>query len=365
MPDKNSPTSLEFQVFDPERQELRVVVIHPPKRRYWVHALLFLATVFTTLCIGAKLQYNFEHNLGSFAGDDGFWPWSWVLEDWHRLAMGIPFSACLLGILTAHEFGHYIYCVRRGVYATLPYFIPAPTLVGTMGAFIRIRSPIRTRADLFDIGIAGPIAGFLVAMPVLFYSLMGAKPLTAEAADNGLMLGLPLVFKIAHWILAAFGNSVATQFPVNGLYLPPTAIAAWFGMFATALNLIPGGQLDGGHIIFALRPRLHRPVSFVCIAAMMVMSWQLWIGWLLWAVILRMTGERHPDVPHYPEPGKKRWILGAVALAMLAVTFISDPFPKHTQQDASTVHDLLENFRNERLNKQQPPAQQTPQQPSR
>ena len=155
MPDKNSPTSLEFQVFDPERQELRVVVIHPPKRRYWVHALLFLATVFTTLCIGAKLQYNFEHNLGSFAGDDGFWPWSWVLDDWHRLAMGIPFSACLLGILTAHEFGHYIYCVRRGVYATLPYFIPAPTLVGTMGAFIRIRSPIRTRADLFDIGIAG------------------------------------------------------------------------------------------------------------------------------------------------------------------------------------------------------------------
>jgi membrane-associated protease RseP (regulator of RpoE activity) len=278
--------------------------------------------------------------------------------------MGIPFSACLLGILTAHEFGHYIYCVRRGVYATLPYFIPAPTLVGTMGAFIRIRSPIRTRADLFDIGIAGPIAGFLVAVPVLFYSLMGAKPLTGDAADNGLMLGLPLVFKIAHWILAAFGNSVAAQFPVNGLYLPPMAIAAWFGMFATALNLIPGGQLDGGHIIFALRPRWHRPVSFICIAAMMVMSWQLWIGWLLWAVILRMTGERHPDVPHYPEPGNRRWILGAVALAMLAVTFVSDPFPKHTQQDASTVHDLLERFRNDRQ-KKQPPEQQTPQAPSR
>jgi Zn-dependent protease len=363
MPDKNSPTSLEFQVFDPERQELRVVVIHPPKRRYWVHALLFLATVFATLCIGAKLQYNFEHNLGSFAGDDGFWPWSWVLEDWHRLAMGIPFSACLLGILTAHEFGHYIYCVRRGVYATLPYFIPAPTLVGTMGAFIRIRSPIRTRADLFDIGIAGPIAGFLVALPVLFYSLMGAKPLTGDAADNGLMLGLPLVFKIAHWILAAFGNSVATQFPVNGLYLPPTAIAAWFGMFATALNLIPGGQLDGGHIIFALRPRWHRPVSFVCIAAMMVMSWQLWIGWLLWAVILRMTGERHPDVPHYPEPGKKRWILGAVALAMLAITFVVDPFPRHSSEDPQTVKDMLDQFRSKRM---APPQQAPPQQqPSR
>jgi hypothetical protein len=349
MPDKNSPTSLEFQVFDPERQELRVVVIHPPKRRYWVHALLFLATVFTTLCIGAKLQYNFEHNLGSFAGDDGFWPWSWVLQDWHRLAMGIPFSACLLGILTAHEFGHYIYCVRRGVYATLPYFIPAPTLVGTMGAFIRIRSPIRTRADLFDIGIAGPIAGFIVAVPVLFYSLMGAKPLGCEAANNGLLLGLPLVFKIGHWILSAWGNPVAAHYPLSALYLPPTAIAAWFGMFATALNLIPGGQLDGGHIIFALRPRLHRPVSFVCIAAMMVMSWKLWIGWLLWAVILRMTGERHPDVPHHPEPGKKRWILGAVALAMLAVTFVANPFPVNNPSDSSTLQNILEQFRKQRM----------------
>ncbi len=363
MPDKNSPPPLEFQVYDPERQELRVVVVHPPKRRYWIHALLFLATVFTTLCIGAKLQYNFVNNLGAFSGDDGFWPWSWVLEDWHRLWMGIPFSACLLGILTAHEFGHYIYCVRRGVYATLPFFIPAPTLVGTMGAFIRIRSPIRTRADLFDIGIAGPIAGFLVAVPVLFFSLLGAKPLTGAAADNGLILGLPLIFKIAHGILAASGHALAGQLPLSGLYLPPTAIAAWFGMFATALNLIPGGQLDGGHIVFALRPRWHRPVSFVCIAGLMIMSWNLWIGWLLWAVLLRMTGERHPDVPHYPEPGKKRWILGAVALAMLAVTFVVDPFPRHSSEDPQTVKDMLDKFRSERMKPpQQAPA---PQQPSK
>jgi hypothetical protein len=364
MPDKNSPPPLEYQVFDPERQEIRVVVIHPPKRRYWVHILLFLATVFTTLCIGAKLQFNFEHNLGAFSGDYDVWPWFWVFEDWHRIFLGIPFSACLLGILTAHEFGHYIYCVRRGVYATLPYFIPAPTLVGTMGAFIRIRSPIRIRADLFDIGIAGPIAGFLVAVPVLFFSLMGAKPATAEATQNGLTLGLPWIFSAAHWLMAAADNKVAAQFPLTALYLPPTAVAAWFGMFATALNLIPGGQLDGGHIVFALRPKLHRPISFLFIAFLMVMSWNIWIGWLLWAVILRMTGERHPDVPHYPEPGKKRWILGAVAVAMLAVTFIADPFPKHSPDDPSTVHDLLQKFRNDRMNKQVP-DQPSPQQPAR
>ena len=94
-------------------------------------------------------------------------------------------------------------------------------------------------------------------------------------------------------------------FSVIRSILPSTAIAAWFGMFATALNLIPGGQLDGGHIVFALWPRWHRPVSFICIGAMMLMSWKLWIGWLLWAVILRMTGERHPDVPHYPEPEER------------------------------------------------------------
>jgi hypothetical protein len=348
MPDKNPPPPLEFQVYDPESQELRVVVIQPPKRRYWVHLLLFAATIFTTLCVGAKLQYNFNRNMGAFAGDDGFWPWSWVFEDWHRLAMGIPFSACLLGILTAHEFGHYIYCVRRGVYATLPFFIPAPTLVGTMGAFIRIRSPIRTRADLFDIGIAGPIAGFLVAVPVLFFSLMGAKPISCVAQRDGLVLGLPFVFKIAHWILAAVGNPLAGQFSLSGLYLPPTAIAAWFGMFATALNLIPGGQLDGGHIVFALRPKMHRPVSFVCIAALMIMSWKLWIGWLIWAVILRMTGERHPDVPHYPEPGNKRWGLGVLALAMLAVTFVANPFPAQKPEDNQSLQSVLEQFRKNR-----------------
>jgi hypothetical protein len=122
-------------------------------------------------------------------------------------------------------------------------------------------------------------------------------------------------------------------------------------MFATALNLIPGGQLDGGHIVFALRPRWHRPVSFVCIAALMVMSWKLWIGWLLWAVILRMTGERHPDVPHYPEPGKMRWILGAVAVAMLAVTFVAEPFPVQNAKDAQSLQNVLRQFREDRMAK--------------
>ena len=337
MPD-NQPPPQEYQIFDPERQEIRVVVIQPPKRRYWLHALLFLATIFTTLCIGAHMQESFNHNLGLFSQDLDYWPWQWALQDWHRLGLGIPFSASLLGILTAHELGHYVLCVQRRVFATLPFFIPAPTLIGTMGAFIRIKSPIRSRADLFDIGIAGPIAGFVVAVPVMIYGLLASRLLTGDAAaaaaaaaasptNGSMLLGFPLIFKLVHWIMSALGSQAAiAQAPVTGLYLHPMAMAAWVGMFATSLNLLPGGQLDGGHIIFAFNPRLHRPVSLLSILVLLPLSWFCWAGWLLWAVVLRFTGSRHPDVPLFPPLDTKRRVLALFALIMLALTFIPAPF---------------------------------------
>src|ERR1700732_145128 len=203
------PLSQEYHVFDPERREIRVVVIQPTKRRYWLHALLFLATIFTTLCIGAHMQDTFNRNLGLFSDDLDYWPWQWALQDWHRLILGLPFSLSLLGILTAHELGHYVLCMRQRVFATLPFFIPAPTLIGTLGAFIRIKSPIRSRADLFDIGIAGPIAGFIVAVPLTVFGLLLPKPLTGAAAqaaaaaiaraDGASMFpGFPLIFRLVH-----------------------------------------------------------------------------------------------------------------------------------------------------------------------
>jgi hypothetical protein len=323
MPHNSTP--LEYQIFDPEHREISVQVIHPPRRRYWLHALLFMATVFTTLCIGARLEYNFDHNLPLFAEETDFWPWLWVFQDWSHLLLGIPFSACLLGILTAHELGHYIVCVRRNVYATLPFFIPAPTLVGTMGAFIRIRSPIRSRSDLFDIGIAGPIAGFVVAVAVLFFALPASKPLTADT--EGLIVGFPWIFKLAHGLLAVAGNRLAANFALDKLCLHPTAFAAWFGMFATALNLLPGGQLDGGHIVFALRPRAHRAISMLTVLILLPLSLFCWAGWFLWAVILRLTGGRHPDVPIASGLSRKRWFLAALALLMLLLTVTPLPFP--------------------------------------
>jgi membrane-associated protease RseP (regulator of RpoE activity) len=352
---ENPLPQFEYQVYDPERQEIRVMVVHPPRRRYWVHVLLFAATIFTTLCVGARLQDNFLHNAAPFSNDLDLWPWSWIFEDWHRLVMGIPFCACLLGILTAHEFGHYFFCVRRGVYATLPFFIPAPTLIGTMGAFIRIRSPIRSRADLFDIGIAGPIAGFLVAMPVLIFALLHSKTLAPGIDAQGLPLGFPLIFKLTHWFLAAAGSPTLARLTIPQLCLHPTAMAAWVGMFATSLNLLPGGQLDGGHIIFALAPGLHRRVSMLAILVLLPMAWFLWAGWLLWALVLRLTGSRHPDVPLYPPLDRKRWVLGAFALLMLILTLTPTPFPGDGDNPADLSR-ILQKFRKERM--QHSPSQQ-------
>ncbi len=330
MPDQPPPQ--EYHFYDPARQEIRVVVIQPPKRRYWLHALLFLATIFTTLCIGARMQFSFNQNLGLFSQDLDYWPWRWALQDWHRLGLGVAYSACLLGILTAHEFGHYVFCMLRRVFATLPFFIPAPTLIGTLGAFIRIKSPMRSRADLFDIGIGGPIAGFVVAVPVLIFGLLASKPLTGEAAvsaahGDSLVVGFPLIFHLAHWIMSALGSHAqAVQVPLRGLYLHPAAMAAWLGCFATALNLLPGGQLDGGHIIFAFRPRLHRPISLVSTVALLLLSWYCWAGWLLWAIVLRFTGSRHPDVPLHPPLDAKRRVLAFFALLLLILTLTPAPF---------------------------------------
>ena len=185
---------------------VEVHVVQPPRRRYWLHALLFLLTVFTTLVVGARLQYNFHANLPAFPPipDDAslgqvllwWFPVRWVLAEPSRLLLGVPFSATLLLILFCHEMGHYLYCVRYRVQATLPYFIPAPTLIGTLGAVIRIKSPIRNRAQLFDIGIAGPIAGFVVALATLAVSLMLSKQMPRGVVPSAIPLGYPQIFYV-------------------------------------------------------------------------------------------------------------------------------------------------------------------------
>jgi membrane-associated protease RseP (regulator of RpoE activity) len=297
-----------------------VVVPAPRRQKYWLHILLFVLTVFTTMTVGTRLEANFLQGKPAFSlGEDTIplFPIGFILEHPSRILMGSTFSLTLMTILLAHEMGHYIFCLRYGVYATLPFFIPAPTLIGTMGAFIRIKSPIRSRTALFDIGIAGPIAGFMVALLVLLFGLMMSKPAPASIAQGDIVVSFPLIFQFVHWFI--MGSSVPGM-SLENMLLHPTAIAAWVGMFATALNLLPGGQLDGGHIVYALAPRLHKHVSIITVGALLPMGYFLWPGWFLWALLLTVSGMRHPNVPAWPELSPGRRLLGLVALVMLIVT---------------------------------------------
>jgi membrane-associated protease RseP (regulator of RpoE activity) len=316
-----SPLSSTFELLRP----VEVFTVRQPKRRYWLHAVLLLLTLFTTLVVGARLEYNFLHNLPAFSLDDNtlpLFPLTWALREPSRLLLGVPFALSLMAILLPHEMGHFLYCVRYGIYATLPFFIPAPTLIGTLGAFIRIKSPIRSRAALFDIGIAGPLSGFSVAVLTLFIGLRLSKPMPLGIGDSLIQVGYPLIFQLTNWLLSG-GN----PYPLTDMYLHPTAIAAWVGMFATALNLLPGGQLDGGHIIYAVMPRAHKWVSRITMLILLPMGIFLWAGWLLWAVLLGISGVRHPRVPLWPELDAKRKLLALLALALLILTFTPAPFP--------------------------------------
>jgi membrane-associated protease RseP (regulator of RpoE activity) len=295
------------------------------QRRYWQHILLLLLTIATTLIIGARLQYNFAHNLPTFNLESfrDVFPVMWIWERPARLAMGIPFSATLLGILLAHEFGHFVLAEKNGVYATLPYFIPAPLGIGTFGALIRIKSPIRSRQALFDIGIAGPIAGFLVALPVLCWGLALSKPEPAGFDSSAIGFGYPLIFSLFHYLLAPFTHN---HVPLGNMNLHPVGVAAWVGMFATALNLLPGGQFDGGHILYAVAPRAHKWVTRATVLVLIPLG-KFWPGWWIWALILGFTGLRHPNVPPWPGISSPRRWLTVVAVLLLALTFVFSPFP--------------------------------------
>jgi len=299
----------------------------PPSRKprpYWLHVLLLLLTIATTLIVGARLQYNFTHDLPAFSFEtfSDLFPVMWIWAKPARLALGIPFSATLIGILLSHEFGHFLLAEKNRVHATLPYFIPAPTFIGTFGALIRIKSPIRSRRALFDIGIAGPIAGFLVAVPVLLWGLALSKPMPVNMPRSALEFGYPLIFRLCHDLLAPFTPHATS---LGNLYLHPVGVAAWVGMFATALNLLPGGQFDGGHILYAVAPRWHKWVTRTSIAALVPAGLFFWRGWLVWAVILGFTGMRHPLVPKWPGLDPARRWLALAAVVMLILTLVISP----------------------------------------
>lgn len=308
------------------RDTREVFVVYPPRRPYWLHVLLFLLTVLTTTIVGAKLQQDFR-TIGDtyFLGDNNFFPIQWLWTDPRRLLSGIPFSATLLGILFAHEMGHFFYSVKHRVYATLPYFLPFPSPIGTFGAFIKIKSPFRSRAALLDIGIGGPIAGFLVAIPLAAVGLYLSGRISPDS-DPSAQLGDPLIFQLLHWVMASFDVGAPSRVPLNVMALHPIALAAWVGMLATAFNLLPGGQLDGGHILFAWNADVHRQVTRATMLLLTALALFFWSGWLVWILGVWLT-RKHPPVPMWPELDVPRRRLLICAVMILIFTFTPTPIP--------------------------------------
>jgi Zn-dependent protease len=339
-PTPSFPAALEW-----EPQPPQVWVVRPPRQqRWWIYGLFLLLTLLSTTVVGARMEYNFMHRQPVFSLSDdalSLFPIDWIAQNPANLLLGLPFSLTLMFILFCHEMGHYLYARHYHVYATPPFFVPFPSLIGTLGAFIRIKSPIPSRAALFDIGIAGPIAGFIPACVALWYGLSHSLPI-AHFNPSDARLGYPRAFDLAARLL-----HIST--PLAKLSLHPVAAAAWVGMFATAMNLLPAGQLDGGHIVFSISPRLHRWITLLTIVALVPAGKYFWIGWFVWAVLLALTA-RHPRVPRYPDVTGGRRALALGAALMLALAFTPAPFTQSSGREVwpqirGTLHDLRDGAR--------------------
>ncbi len=283
------------------------------RERWWLHGLLLLLTAGTTTYVGAGFALNFRPGLLPAGGAS---PGSLT-----PLVQGaLSFSLPLLAILFSHEMGHYLMCRRYGIDASPPYFLPFPSLVGTLGAFIRIRQPIASKRQLFDIGVAGPIAGFVVAIPLLFWGIAHSRPNLSPVLEEGTILfRYPLAVTFVQNLI--LGQTFTSEQAVEH----PVFLAAWFGLFVTALNLLPIGQLDGGHALYAVLGRIQRRAAWPILIALALLGLK-WPGWWLWVVITLVIGVRHPPVLDEDEPlDTTRLAVAVLVLLIFAVCFAPVP----------------------------------------
>ena len=305
-----------FPAVPPEQRYFDAPVYAPPRHRYWLHALLLLLTLITTTVVGVGLERGFA--AGQPFAFDSFQAYIQAWHDPSILTIGLPFSLTLLIVLLAHEFGHYCAARYYHVDVTLPFFLPAPTLIGTLGAFIKIRSPILTKRILFDIGVAGPLAGFIVLILPLVAGVSLSKVSPGIAAHGDLVFGTPLVLRL-------FEKMVFPGVPAANILLHPVARAAWVGLLATALNLLPIGQLDGGHILYAFFGDRTKYLSRLFVVLLIPMGFFFAYSWLVWAVLIFLFGMRHPAIFDPTPLGRGRSWLGLVALVILALSFTAVP----------------------------------------
>ncbi len=314
-------------------------IVIAPRRKAWVNGLLFVLTSLSTWYVGLGLSLSYLHP--EIMG--GPWPdtaGAAATAEPRVVAMGLLFAAVLMAILTAHELGHYLTCRRHGLVATLPYFVPFPNLFGTLGAFIKIKSRIEWKRQLFDVGAAGPLSGFVLALPAVIVGLAFSKVVPVPPGDGVLTLGEPLLFKLA-------GLLFFRHLPAGAdLVLHPVAFAGWVGLFVTFLNLMPLGQLDGGHIAHAVFGGKTRYVSALTLVLVFAMGVFFSYHWLIWGMLGLLVGLvrrvkrparlyrlavrlKHPPVIDEGGPlGRGRSVLAVLVLVIFVLSFIPDPIKR-------------------------------------
>jgi len=276
----------------------------PEKResKKWINVLLLIITFLTTLMAGALQQ--------------GINPVAPITN----LFKGLPFSLSIMIILGSHELGHYLMAIKNNVDATLPYFIPAPHMLGTFGAVIKMRSPIRDKNALIEIGAAGPIVGFIFSTIAILIGLSLSKVATISG-NEGIILGDSILIKL----LTKLYFADLTE--GKDVLLNPIAFAGWIGYFITAINLLPVGQLDGGHILYALVGEKNRIIGYVTFGIVILLT-PLWIGWAFWAMMIFLVIKfKHPPPLDGISPlSKKHKIIGIISLIIFLLTFVPAPF---------------------------------------
>lgn len=300
----------------------------PEPEAWWWHVALLAATILCTTYAGAVFQNRLDSSFPYFV--NGFL----ALNGWFlaNLASGLWFSLPLIAILLLHELGHYFAARRYLLDTSPPYFIPVPIFpwfIGTLGAFIRLRTILSDRRQLLDVGVAGPLAGFAVAVPVLWWGLAHSPLETGLVSQTGLVVHLGFPVELGNSLITLALREVVGV-SQNTVALHPVGFAGWFGIFVTMLNLLPIAQLDGGHILYAALPRWHSRAAVVFWGIIAVVGYFFWEGWSVWAVlILALSRGRlgHPPVldGYRPLPRSRRWlVLGA--LALFIITFAPIPF---------------------------------------
>jgi len=305
------------------------------KKRIWLNIILFVVTIFSTFFVGITWSLSFKY-ADVITRNSQIDLSVKIFEDPQIIFLSIIYAVFLIGILLSHELGHFLTCQYYKIDATLPYFIPAPTLIGTLGAFIKIKSPITRKQQLFDIGVAGPLTGFILSVPTLIYGLSLSKAVPAVPREESIIFGEPLILKIV-------GSMIFKDVPPDfDVILHPIAFAGWVGIFVTALNLFPVGQLDGGHVAYALLGPKSRNLAKLFIGVFIFMGFFFWIGWFIWAFIILLLGLKHPRVVDESIPlSPRRKFLGFVVFIIFILSFIPDPIKGF---DGSNLIELVKKF---------------------